>query len=323
MWAWVKWCSDSKGRGLWRWRLLDFAMDFAQQRKRRSDETKQSDLVLPEGLCRRFSLAEIKIATNNFDEYFVVGQGDYGKVYKGFIDDPTRISVAIKRVNIDSGAGFHELKTELLLLCQLRHSNLVPLIGYCLDHQQMILVYQFIFNGNLGEQLYGTNHDNPLPWKQRLRISIGVARVLHYLHTGLKHTIIHRNVKPSNILLDEKWEPNLADFVSYKLGPPSLSKALIRVNSSLNSGVQSSTLEHLDPEYFGKNRPTIGEVEVNLEQALELQESADAARKGVDPGGDHYNYPIVEYTCSASPPESEPEESVSDSDITAMIWENF
>ena len=73
----------------------------------------------------------------------------------------------------------------------------------------------------------------------------------------------------------------------------------------------------------GKNRPTTGEVEVILEHALELQESADAARKDVDPGGDHYNYPIVEYTCSASPPESEPEESVSDSDITAMIWENF
>uniref|UniRef100_A0A7N2LT40 non-specific serine/threonine protein kinase n=1 Tax=Quercus lobata TaxID=97700 RepID=A0A7N2LT40_QUELO len=299
--------------------------------------------------------------------------GDYGKVYKGFIDDPTTISVAIKRVNIDSRAGFHELKTELLLLLQLRQSNLVPLIGYCLDHQQMILVYQFIFNGNLGEQLYGTNHDNPLPWKQRLRISIGVARVLHYLHTGLKHTIIHRNVKPSNILLDEKWEPKLADFASYKLGPPSLSKALIRVDSSpYYSVVQSSILgirllktleqrhllewvrkckregtinEIVDPylmgkiaqECFkkyvdiatscvqkkGKNRPTIGEVEVILEHAMELQESADAARKDVDPGGDHYNYPIVDYTCSAFPPEPEPEESVPDSDITATIWEKF
>ena len=72
-----------------------------------------------------------------------------------------------------------------------------------------------------------------------------------------------------------------------------------------------------------KNRPTIGEVEVILEHAMELQESADAARKAVDPGGDHYNYPIVEYTFSASPPESEPEESVPDSDITATIWENF
>ena len=302
-------------------------------------------------------------------------------------------------MNIDSRAGFHELKTELLLLCQLRHSNLVPLIGYCLDHQQMILVYQFIFNGNLGEQLYGTNHDNPLPWKQRLWISIGVARVLHYLHTGLKHTIIYRNVKPSNILLDEKWEPKLADFVSYKMGLPSLSEALIRVDSSAYIGV-SSTLEHLDPEYFvcgelidksdvysfglvllqllcgrktleqrhllewvrkckrertineivdpylmgkiapecfkkyvdiatscvqkrGKNRPTIGEVEVILGHAMELQKSADAARKDVDPGGDHYNYPIVEYTCSASPPESETEESVPDSDITATIWEKF
>ena len=145
--------------------------------KRRSDETN-----LP---CRRFSLAEIKTATNNFDDNLVIGEDRYGKkVYKGFIDDRT-ISVAVKRTDLRSG------KNEVLFLCQLHHPNLLRLIGYCFDKCEMITVYEFMENGNLGDHIYATKRHEPLPWKQRLQICIGVARGLHYLHTGVKHTIIH------------------------------------------------------------------------------------------------------------------------------------
>ncbi|XP_065621683.1 receptor-like protein kinase THESEUS 1 [Quercus suber] len=221
-------------------------------------------------------------------------------------------------------------------LCQLRHPNLTCLIGYCLYEDKGFLVYEFIVNGNLGDHLYGTNHDEPLPWKQRLQICIGVACGLHYLQIGLKLNIIHCDVKPRNILLDEKLEAKLIDLGLSKLGPPSLSKALIRVRSEV-----VGTYRYADPEYIaigeltdkfdvysfgvvqlevlcarkardikltkeqkfqGKNRPAIGEVELILEHALELQERADdAARNDVD----QYNYPIVEYTGSASLPESE------------------
>ena len=182
--------------------------------KRRSDETN-----LP---CRRFSLAEIKTATNNFDDNLFIGEWNCRKVYKGFIDDPT-ITVAIARTVL------WWPNRELLLLCQLHHPNLLRLIGYCFDKYERITVYEFMVNRNLGDHIYATERHEPLPWKQRLQICIGVARGLHYLHTGLKNTIIHRDVNPSNILLDEKWEAKLGGFEISEMGPPSLSKASINI----------------------------------------------------------------------------------------------
>ncbi|XP_075664793.1 receptor-like protein kinase FERONIA [Castanea sativa] len=333
--------------------------------------------TLPKELCRRFSLAEMKIATNNFDDKLLIDLDSFAKVYKGLLIDDCSctINVAIKCVTFDWS------RTEVVLACQLHHPNHVPLIGYCLDDQQMILVYEFMVNGNLGDHLYGTattNHHGPLQWKQRLQICIEVARALHYLHTGLKHTIIHRNVKPSNILLDEKWEAKLGDLGLSKLGPPSLSKALIKIESqvvgtygyadpgyvatgeltdksdvysfgvvllevlcgrkafqrlgveehqylvnwarkckregTINKIIDPYLMGKIAPECFkiyldiatscvrndGKDRPTIGEVEIGLEHALQLQQSADAERKD---GVDQYNYTIVEYISSTASPE--------------------
>ena len=181
---------------------------------------KQSSSVAEE-LCRRFSLVEIKIATDNFDKDLIIGKGYFGTVYKGCIDDRT-MNIAIKRLSSESRKGFDGFSTKVLLLC---HPNIVHLIGYCIDEPEMIPVYEFIGNGNLCDHLYDTDH-NPLPWKQRLQICIGVARRLHYLHTGVKHSIIHRNVKPTDILLDEKLEPKLSDFGYSKMGPSSLSNDL-------------------------------------------------------------------------------------------------
>ncbi|GMY38071.1 receptor-like protein kinase FERONIA [Fagus crenata] len=190
---------------------------------------------LPEELCRRFSLAEIKRATNNFHHDLVIGRGDYGSEYKGRIcNDDRTINVAIKRLNSKLSWVFDVFSNELLLVCQLSHPNIVPLIGYCMDEPDVILVYEFMVNGSLSDRLFVTDSDSdPLPWKQRLQICIGVARGLHYLHTGVKHCIIHRNVKASNILLDEKWEAKLSDLGFSKMGPPSLSKALMKASKIL------------------------------------------------------------------------------------------
>ncbi|KAK4477556.1 hypothetical protein RD792_016788 [Penstemon davidsonii] len=205
------------------------------------EETKPS--ATAERHCRRFSLAEIRSATQNFSNAFFIGKGGFGIVYKGLIDNG-RETVAIKRLKPSSRQGKREFWTEIETLSELRHNNLVSLIGYCNEYREMILVYDYMKCGTLADHLYkharDGEKDSSLTWKQRLNICIGAGRGLDYLHTG--HGIIHRDVKSSNILLDENFISKVSDFGLAK--PEDRNKLQSHVSTKVKG-----THGYIDPYY--------------------------------------------------------------------------
>ncbi|KAJ8478812.1 hypothetical protein OPV22_022539 [Ensete ventricosum] len=169
--------------------------------------------------AQTFMFRELAAATKNFRADCLLGEGGFGRVYKGKLESSNQI-VAIKQLDRNSLQGNREFLVEVLMLSLLHHPNLVNLIGYCADGDQRLLVYEYMPLGSLEDHLHDLSPDKKrLDWDTRMKIAAGAAKGLEYLHDKASPPVIYRDLKCSNILLDEGYHPKLSDFGLAKLGP--------------------------------------------------------------------------------------------------------
>ncbi|XP_076921104.1 putative serine/threonine-protein kinase PBL10 isoform X1 [Bidens hawaiensis] len=183
--------------------------------------------ILQSPNLKSFSFADLKMSTRNFRPDSVLGEGGFGPVFKGWIDEHsfvatkpgTGIVIAVKKLNQESFQGHREWLAEVNYLAQFSHPNLVQLIGYCLEDEQRLLVYEFMPRGSLENHLFRRgSYFQQLSWSLRLKAALGAAKGLAFLH-GAKTKVIYRDFKTSNVLLDSNYNAKLSDFGLAKDGP--------------------------------------------------------------------------------------------------------
>lgn len=169
--------------------------------------------------AQTFTFRELAAATRNFRAECLLGEGGFGRVYKGLLESTNQV-VAIKQLDRNGLQGNREFLVEVLMLSLLHHPNLVNLIGYCADGDQRLLVYEFMSLGSLEDHLHDISPGKKrLDWNTRMKIAAGAAKGLEYLHDKASPPVIYRDLKCSNILLGEEYHPKLSDFGLAKLGP--------------------------------------------------------------------------------------------------------
>lgn len=183
-----------------------------------------------------FTLRELQVATDGFSKANVLGEGGYGIVYKGRLANGTM--VAVKSLLNNMGQAEREFRVEVEAIGRVRHKNLVRFLGYCMEGTHRMLVYEYVDNGNLEQWLHGSS--SSLTWENRMRIIVGTAKALAYLHEALEPKVVHRDIKSSNILIDSQWNAKVSDFGLAKLLGAGKSHVTTRV---------MGTFGYVAPEY--------------------------------------------------------------------------
>ncbi|XP_057542293.1 probable LRR receptor-like serine/threonine-protein kinase At1g67720 isoform X2 [Amaranthus tricolor] len=199
--------------------------------------------LMDDGVAACIKMTEIEAATMNFSKN--IGKGSFGIVYYGRMKDGKE--VAVKVIGDPTSQGTKQFLTEVSLLSRIHHRNLVPLLGYCEEANHRILVYEYMHNGTLRDHIHDSVKQRQLDWLTRLRIAEDAAKGLEYLHTGCSPSIIHRDVKTSNILLDVNMRAKVADFGLSRQAEEDLTHI---------SSVAKGTLGYLDPEYYAYQQLT-------------------------------------------------------------------
>ncbi|XP_062185564.1 cold-responsive protein kinase 1-like isoform X2 [Phragmites australis] len=193
-----------------------------------------------------FSYNELRKATQGFSGANKIGEGGFGSVFRGVLKDGT--TVAVKVLSATSRQGVREFLTELTAISDIKHENLVTLIGCCAEGSHRILVYNYLENNSLAQTLLGSRYSNiRFNWRARVKIAVGIACGLAFLHEEIHPPIIHRDIKASNILLDKDLTPKISDFGLARLLPPNATHVSTRV---------AGTLGYLAPEYAIRGQVT-------------------------------------------------------------------
>ncbi|XP_056159309.1 L-type lectin-domain containing receptor kinase IX.1-like [Syzygium oleosum] len=196
--------------------VAGFGWYCCQLKRNRNDQSGEEEDVpgIDEGFeqsrgPKKYSYKVLAMATNNFSNTRLLGEGGFGGVFEGHLSDANS-HVAIKKISPESKQGVKEYATEVKTIRHLRHKNLVELVGWCHERNKFLLVYEFMSNGSLDSHLF--KDKTPLTWEKRYNIAQGIALGLKYLHEDLKQCVVHRDIKSSNILLDAQFEAKLGDF---------------------------------------------------------------------------------------------------------------
>ncbi|XP_057429227.1 receptor-like kinase TMK4 [Lotus japonicus] len=214
-----------------------------------SQASEPSDRQFFEGGNVTISIQVLRQVTDNFSQDNILGRGGFGVVYKGELHDGTQIAVKRMESGPMGSKGMNEFQAEIAVLTKVRHRHLVALLGYCVNGNERLLVYEYMPQGTLTQHLFdwGENGCAPLTWKQRVAIALDVARGVEYLHSLAQQSFIHRDLKPSNILLGDDMRAKVADFGLVKNAPDGKYSVETRL---------AGTFGYLAPEYAATGRVT-------------------------------------------------------------------